>query len=102
MKNLFIFSLLFFLTPILFAQTPLKGSLKYDIKYDVAEKDKSQMEQIGFSMPTGMLVLSNGTQARMKMLTAKGVFTEFLSTQNEVYLLDKVDKIAYKMPKAEK
>jgi hypothetical protein len=37
----------------------------------------------------------------MKMLTAKGVFTEFLTSQNEVYLMDKVDKIAYKMPKAE-
>jgi hypothetical protein len=45
--------------------------------------------------------MSNGNQARMKMLTAKGVFTEFLTSQNEVYLMDKVDKIAYKMPKAE-
>jgi hypothetical protein len=101
MKNLFVASLLFLLTPLLFAQNPLKGSIKYDIKYAVAEKDKAQMEQFGFSMPTGMLISSNGTQARMKMLTAKGVFTEFLSTKNEVYLMDKVDKIAYKMPKAE-
>jgi hypothetical protein len=101
MKNLLVFLFLILFASTLVAQAPLKGSIKYDIKFNIPEKDKQQAEQFGFSMPTGMLIMSNGNQARMKMLTAKGVFTEFLTSQNEVYLMDKVDKIAYKMPKAE-
>jgi hypothetical protein len=98
MKKYLLLSLAFMAITLLQAQAPLKGTIKYDIKFDLPEKDRQQMEQFGFSMPNSSVILSNGSQVRMKMLTAKGVFTEFLTTEGQVYLMDKVDKVAYKMP----
>lgn len=98
MQKLTLLCILLLFRILAFGQAPLKGSIKYDIKYDLPEKDKKQMEQFGMTMPNSSVISSNGTQATIKMMTDKGVFSEFLSTNSQVYLLDRVDKIAYKMP----
>jgi hypothetical protein len=76
----------------------LSGTIKYDVKIDIPEKNKQEMQKYGIAMPTGMELSTNGTNAKMKMTSSAGTMMEVLHTVKESYFLDSKNKKAYKLP----
>jgi hypothetical protein len=64
------------------------------------KKEIAQMEQMGYSMPTGFEIRSKNTNSVMKLMNSKGTMMEMVTAgdKNESYLLDRTEKKAYKMP----
>jgi hypothetical protein len=92
-----ILGLLLIASQISVAQS-LSGTIKYDVKYDMPEKNKQEMQKFGMPMPTGVELATNGTNAKMKMTSSAGTMMEVLHTPKESYFLDSKNKKAYKLP----
>lgn len=80
-----------------------EGTITYKMNLALSEQQKkemAQMEQMGYSMPTGFEVSSKNTNSRMKVISSKGTMMEMItsSDKDESYLLDRVEKKAYKLP----
>jgi hypothetical protein len=76
----------------------LSGTIKYDVKFDMPEKNKQEMQKYGIAMPTGMELTTNGTNAKMKMTSSAGTMMEVIHTTKESFFLDSKNKKAYKLP----
>jgi len=81
------------------AQT-LSGIIKYDVKYEMPEKNKAEMQKYGIQMPNQMELTTNGTNAKMKMSSPAGTMMEVLHAGSQSYFLDARNKKAYKMPES--
>lgn len=80
-----------------------EGTIVYKMAMNFSEQQKkemAQMEQMGYSMPTGFEVSSKNTNAIMKVMNTKGTMMEMITSgdKNESFLLDRNEKKAYKMP----
>lgn len=96
-----ILSLLLLLSGGLCAQD-FEGTIKYAMKVTLPEKQRKEMEQMGYSsmLPNGFEITTKNTVSRMKMFNTKGVLMEIVSQHDkkENYMLDHAEKKAYKLP----
>jgi hypothetical protein len=96
-----ILTLLLLISGALLAQD-FEGSIKYAMKVTLPEKQRKEMEQMGYStmMPNGFEITTKNTVSRMKMFNGKGVMMEIVSQHDkkENYMLDHAEKKAYKLP----
>lgn len=79
-----------------------EGTIKYAMNINLPEKQRKEMEQMGYAMmmPTGFEITTKNSLSRMKMHNAGGVMMEIVSEHDkkENYMLDHKGKKAYKLP----